>query len=100
VSKAKRIGMCSRDSLTASCWKWLIFAGSVRLKTPPTPARVGVGDLAVGEQLDLLELLVDGHLAQQLVDLALDALVGGLARRRERALVVRARGGDHAARDQ
>src|SRR6185369_7750899 len=29
--------MCSRDLSTATCWKWLIFTGSVRLKTPPTP---------------------------------------------------------------
>ena len=30
--------MCSRDCSTAICWKWLIFAGSVSEKTPPTPA--------------------------------------------------------------
>ena len=30
--------MCSRDCSTAMCWKWSIFAGSTRLKTPPTPA--------------------------------------------------------------
>ena len=30
--------MCSRDCSTATCWKWSIFAGSVRLKTEPTPA--------------------------------------------------------------
>ena len=30
--------MCSRDCSTAMCWKWLIFAGSTRLKTEPTPA--------------------------------------------------------------
>src|SRR3954462_15451899 len=28
--------MCSREFSTASCWNSLIFAGSVRLKTPPT----------------------------------------------------------------
>src|SRR4051794_12739371 len=30
--------MCSRDCSTATCWRWSIFAGSTRLKTPPTPA--------------------------------------------------------------
>src|SRR5436190_2193337 len=30
--------MCNRDCSTATCWKWSILAGSVRLKTPPTPA--------------------------------------------------------------
>ena len=30
--------MPSRDSSTATCWSSLILAGSVRLKTPPTPA--------------------------------------------------------------
>ncbi len=35
--------------------------------------RLGVGDLAVGEQLELLELLVERHLAQEMIDLALDA---------------------------
>ena len=29
--------MCSREFSTAMCWKWLIFAGSTRLKTEPTP---------------------------------------------------------------
>src|SRR4051794_17476129 len=29
--------MCSRDCSTAMCWKWSSFAGSMRLKTPPTP---------------------------------------------------------------
>src|SRR5436190_105565 len=28
--------MCSRDCSTATCWKWLILSGSMRLKTPPT----------------------------------------------------------------
>ena len=52
--------MCSREFSTAMCWKWLIFAGSTRLKTEPTPfLRVRVGDLPVGEQLDLLQLLVE-----------------------------------------
>ena len=93
--------MCSRDCSTAMCWKWLIFAGSTRLKTTPTPLlRVRVGDLPVGEQLDLLQLLVGGHLAQQAVDLALDAAVGGLSRRLQRGLVRRPRGRHHGARDQ
>jgi hypothetical protein len=30
--------MCSRVCSTATCWKWSIFTGSTRLKTPPTPA--------------------------------------------------------------
>ena len=59
--------------------------------------RVRVGDLPVGQQLDLLQLLVDGHLAQQAVDLALDAAVGGLARRLQRGLVVDRVAGDHRA---
>ena len=42
---------------------------------------VGVGDLPVGEQLHLLQLLVERHRAEQVVDLALDALAGGLPRR-------------------
>ena len=62
--------------------------------------RVRVGDLPVGEQLHLLQLLVDGHLAHQAVDLALDAAVGGLPRRRQRALVSRSRGGEHPAGHQ
>ena len=41
--------------------------------------RVGVGDLPVGEQLQLLELLADRHLAEQTIDLALDAAVGARA---------------------
>ena len=94
--------MCRRDCSTAMCWKWLICAGSVRLKTEPTPLRaVGVGDLAVREQLELLELLVDRHPRDQLVDAALDAAVAGPARGLQGAVVV-ARAGrcDHAASDQ
>ena len=30
--------MFSRDCSIATCWKWSILAGSVREKTPPTPA--------------------------------------------------------------
>ena len=47
--------MCSRDCSTATCWRGLIFAGSVRLKTPPTP-RLGLGvrRLPVGVELELL----------------------------------------------
>ena len=61
--------MCSRDCSTAMCWKWLILAGSVRLNTPPTPrpGRPRRSYLAVGEQLHLLQLLVQRHLRQQRV---------------------------------
>ena len=62
--------------------------------------RVRVGDLPVGEQLDLLQLLVGGHLAQQVVDPALDAAVGGLSRRLQRGLVRRPRRRHHGACDQ
>ena len=56
--------MCSRDFSTAMCWKWLISAGLGQREDPADAGLgVGVGDLAVGEQLDLLELLLDGHLA-------------------------------------
>ena len=57
--------------------------------------RVGVGDLPVGQQLQLLELLADRHLAEQTIDLALDAAVRGVPCRCQRRLVARARGGDH-----
>src|SRR6266540_1417452 len=50
VSSANRIGMCSRDSLTATCWKWLIFAGSVRLNTEPTPARASASVICPSER--------------------------------------------------
>ena len=50
-------------------------------------AGVLVGDLAVGEEHQLLELLLEGHLREKLVDLPLDALVGGAAGSRERGLV-------------
>ena len=62
--------------------------------------RVGVGDLPVGQQLQLLELLADRHLAEQSIDLALDAAIGAVSRRRQRALVARAGGGDHPAGHQ
>src|SRR6266545_1366452 len=42
--------MCSRDSLTATCWKWLIFAGSVRLNTEPTPARASASVICPSER--------------------------------------------------
>ena len=80
--------MPSRDSSTAMCWSSLIRAGSTRLNTPPTPvARVRVGDLAVGEQLDLLQLLLERHPREQALDAPLDAAVGRLARGRQRRLV-------------
>ena len=42
--------------------------------------RVRVGDLPVGEKLDLLQLLVDRHLGQQPIDLLLDPTVRRAAR--------------------
>jgi hypothetical protein len=50
--------------------------------------RVRVGDLAVGEQLDLLELLAGGHLREQGVDPGLDAPARRTAGRREGRLVL------------
>ena len=41
--------MWSRDSFTAICWKWLILAGSVRLKTEPTPARASASVICPSE---------------------------------------------------
>ena len=58
--------------------------------------RVGVGHLVVGQELDLLELLLERHPAEQPVDPLLDVLVGGLARRRQG---VAAAGGGHGAGD-
>ena len=65
-----------------------------------TGFRVRVGDLTVGEQLKLRQLLIDGHPREQVIYAPLDALTGGLPRRRQRALIAGARGGDHPARDQ
>ena len=64
--------------------EWLIFTGSTRLKTAPDAGlRVGIGDLPVGEQLDLLQLLLQGHLRQQGVDPVLDARLAATAGRRQ-----------------
>ena len=60
-------------------------------------ARIRVLHLAVGEQLDLLELLLGGHLGEQVVDARLDGLCRRLAGRGERLLVVRAARCDHHA---
>ena len=43
VSKANRIGMPRREWSTASCWYWLIRAGSVSLKTAPIGRRASSG---------------------------------------------------------
>ena len=71
-------GLLDRDVL-----EWLIFSGSVRLKTAADAGLgVGVGDLAVGEQLHLLQLLLRAViLLEQGVDLPLDGRVGGLTGR-------------------
>ena len=61
---------------------------------------VRVGDLPVGQQLELRQLLVDGHPREQVVHAPLDALTGGLPCRLQCRLVAGARGGDHPARDQ
>src|SRR5262249_16011129 len=58
---------------------------------------VGVGDLPVREQLHLLQLLVDGHLAQQRVDPLLDVAVGRPARGLQRLVVAALRGRHHAS---
>ena len=56
--------MRSRDCSTAIRWYRSISAGSVRLKTAPTGLRASpVVDLPVGEQRELVELLLERHLA-------------------------------------
>ena len=81
--------MCSRDCSTAMCWKWLIFSGSVEAEDAADAGLgVGVGDLAVGEQLHLLQLLLRRHPRQQVVDLLLDRAAGGLSRGCEGLFVV------------
>ena len=88
-------GCRSREFSTASCWYLLISAGSVSLKTAPTGLRASAGfvlHLPVGEQRELVELLLERHAAQQRVDAALDRAVEPLLRRRCSArLVARAR---------
>ena len=58
--------MCSRDCSTAMCWQ-LVDPGRVdQAEDAAHPAAgVRVGDLPVGEQLHLLQLLLHGHPAQQ-----------------------------------
>jgi hypothetical protein len=60
--------------------------------------RVRVRDLAVRQQLDLLQLLVDRHLLQQTVDLGLDAAVRRTPCGSQRLLVAGAGTGQYAAR--
>ena len=48
---------------------------------------VGVGHLAVGQQLDLLQLLLQRHPAQQVIHPLFDLLTGGDARRLQGGLV-------------
>jgi hypothetical protein len=60
-------------------------------------ARVLVGDLVVGQQLQLGELLLQGHLLQEGVGAFLDAGIGPAARRPQHGVVRRAGRGDHAA---
>ena len=57
-----------------------------------------IRDLAVGEQLELLQLVGQRHLAEQALDLPLDLLVAGeVPRRLQRLLVGRSRGGADGA---
>ena len=62
---------------------------------------VGVGDLPVGEQLDLLQLLPQGHPAQQVVHALLDRLAGRRSARLHGGLVGRLVGcGDPAGQSR
>jgi hypothetical protein len=58
---------------------------------------VGVRHLPVGEQLHLLELLVDRHLRDEIVDALLHRRVGGGTGGRQSGLVARLRAGVDAA---
>ena len=69
--------MPSRDSSTAMCWKCVdLLRVDQAEHRADTALRVLVGDLAVGQQLDLLQLLLQRHLGQQLVHPLLDGWVG------------------------
>ena len=90
VSKANRSGMCSRDSVDGDA---LQLADARRVGDAEDRAEavadVVLGDHEVGQQLDLLQLLLQGHLREQRVHPPLDAAVGRLARRLQHRLVAR-----------
>jgi hypothetical protein len=90
--------MWSRDSFTAISWKCPDLHGVDQAEDPAHAlAGVLVGDLAVGEQLDLLELLLEGHLGQEPLDPPLDPAVGPLPHRLQRGLVTGLRRRHHPA---
>ena len=67
----------------------------------PEPIAYGlVGDQEIGQQLDLLQLLLERHLREQLVHLRVDGRTDRLPRRLKRLLVARLRGGDDSTRDR
>ena len=88
--------LLDRDVLEVVDLRWVGQAED----PPDAGLGIRVGDLPVGEQLELLELLIDSHLREQAVHAPLDALTGGLPRGLQCRLVAGARGGDHPARDQ
>ena len=93
--------MCSREFSTASCWYRLISAGSVSLNTPPTGLRASRGvllHLAVREQRQLVELLLERHPPQERVDAALGGAVEALRHGLQRSAVPRAFGGQRRQR--
>ena len=78
---------------TASRWYRSISTGSVSLNTLPTGLRASSGvllHLAVGEQRELVELLVERHPAHQVIDAMLDPAITPSRCWLERGLVTRA----------
>ena len=87
--------------LTAICWKWLIFAGSVRLKTDRRrrPCASASVICPSDSNWSCCSFSFERHLSQQSLTLRSMPLAGGLPRRLQRALVARrARRRGHRAR--
>ena len=67
----------------------------------PEPTAYGVvGDQEIGQQLDLLQLLLERHLREQPVHPRVDGRIARVPHRLKRLLVARLRGGDDSTRDR
>ena len=77
----------------------LCRVGHAQDRSEPTAYGI-VGDQEIGQQLDLLQLLLERHVREQIVHPRVDGRTGRLPRRLKRLLVARLRRGDNSTCDR